>query len=1293
MTRLRGSLAPPGSRASGRVNSGRARLSARSTLPARDRGVVLVITLVMLSVVTFMAITFLAVSRRERAAVSVIEEQSRARMMAEAAVARSQAEVVSRIVASSNLLDYGFLVSTNFISPYGFDASLAQVLPNPTNVNYERVMGGGAMTADSPNWLRNIANLQFDPRPPVFIQVTNNPRFPLDFRFYLDLNRNGRFESNGLLPAVAANGRWLGTNGLPWRGGEAVLSNAFVGDPEWVGVLQQPGYPHSPSNRFVGRMAYVVQPAGKSLDLNFMGNHALRPNDNRLQLDGYYRNQGVGSWELNLAAFLRDLNTNVSGSYSYRGLAGPAAGVAAEDSLSMLRYRCGGDLRNLLPFATLYGQRAADAFQADLIDGYSDGPAFNAANLLGLTVDDDLSPAGKPWAGSDNVRTYVDLQELFDTNKVIAPAGGGGPVWPARLLLAQSGLSSYDRYTFYRFLGQVGVDSAPGENGKVNLNYKNTLPFSSTNFIPWTPLEFFEAAANRLLVAARRTNIVRAGNNLYTNFYIGSTMVRPAMSLTNILLYPYNEYSPEVHRLLQLAANLYDATTNRQDTAYPYLPTVFRPVFGTEDDAIFIRGYDVVTNNAKAVLSERVLNLNVPAHRTQLASMPRAILHDVPFIFGAKKGLPNFNEFSLRNVAQVTRKLEVRKRTPADVRPYQTNLMYLLTLTNHFGLELWNPYTNVFPRPVSVQVVGSFSLALVDNLRTNIPLAWTNLPYSTNFGVNSWASNRFLLPIQRPVSLANTMVYTRAPLGLAPATPNTPFAVNQGFYVPEWTLQGTNSFVCGIIDEGSGNLLDLVTIGNMRSVMNVSRELGGRQQSATPGLASQLANVWDTNRVGGGTGLYVPMVGIENQMQIALGNTTVSDAEWRSYSQLSAEGQDKRKSIDRFRMFHGLTPLTYATEAEQRALASELAGRTAVQAPFSPTQKLYQDTSWQANDPLVHYVVQDLLDPQNRPDDPDRTNSVRFAIPPTAALTNSNLGMLNERYAPWGGNPNLTPGVRAYDNRVKDPYIRRPDDWQFPTNKFPSLGWIGRVHRGTPWQTVYLKAGVISPREWLAWAGSAGTHPTNDWPLLEAFTVAPNENAARGLLSVNQTNLAAWSAALTGVSVLTNLSPANVPLGGAAPQFAELFIQPDGPVGFTHYPQLRKIVDGINRTRLGEVVTNHQSVPVFNRLGRILATPELTIASPFLNPQNLVTDAVLERIPQQILSLLREDEPRFVVYAFGQSLREAPNSLYLQAGGYNRLCTNYQVTAEYAAKAVIRIEGSPLSPRAVIESYRELPAQ
>ena len=36
--------------------------------------------------------------------------------------------------------------------------------------------------------------------------------------------------------------------------------------------------------------------------------------------------------------------------------------------------------------------------------------------------------------------------------------------------------------------------------------------------------------------------------------------------------------------------------------------------------------------------------------------------------------------------------------------------------------------------------------------------------------------------------------------------------------------------------------------------------------------------------------------------------------------------------------------------------------------------------------------------------------------------------------------------------------MSQSDNWNFPTNKYPTVGWLGRVHRGTPWQTVYFKA-------------------------------------------------------------------------------------------------------------------------------------------------------------------------------------------------------------------------------------------
>ncbi len=57
---------------------------------------------------------------------------------------------------------------------------------------------------------------------------------------------------------------------------------------------------------------------------------------------------------------------------------------------------------------------------------------------------------------------------------------------------------------------------------------------------------------------------------------------------------------------------------------------------------------------------------------------------------------------------------------------------------------------------------------------------------------------------------------------------------------------------------------------------------------------------------------------------------------------------------------------------------------------------------------------------------------------------------------------------------------------------------------------------------------------------------------------------------------------------------------------------------------------------VFTQLGEILSVPNLTVASPFLNTSNptvQLNDAAYERIPQQIMSLLRVGQPRYVIFA------------------------------------------------------------
>jgi hypothetical protein len=319
----------------------------------------------------------------------------------------------------------------------------------------------------------------------------------------------------------------------------------------------------------------------------------------------------------------------------------------------------------------------------------------------------------------------------------------------------------------------------------------------------------------------------------------------------------------------------------------------------------------------------------------------------------------------------------------------------------------------------------------------------------------------------------------------------------------------------------------------------------------------------------------------------------------------------------------------------------------------------------------VHYTVEDLSDP----DYTASTNNLVYPIRPATRIPASPyLGVMNKRHRPWGGYPLRSGGggtsavATDYSMSLKDPGVRTSDEWDFPTNKFASLGAIGRVHRGTPWQTIYLKSTVEQPRTWLEWSGSLGTHPTNDWKFADLFTVAANDNAARGLLSVNQTNIAAWSAVLSGVTALSNS------VGGVSAQ--TFIISPNTP-------QLRTIVQGINTARA------RKSDRLFRNLGDLLATPELTVNSPFVNRTNLVknlNDAVVERIPQQILSLLKADEPRIVVYAFGQSLKPAERSLVTLGKFYN-VCTNYQITGEMVSKTVMRIEDAPEKPRVVVESY------
>src|SRR5688572_28054626 len=110
-----------------------------------ESAIALVMTLIMLSVITVVAVAFLAMTQRERTAVSQSTQQSDAEVVADAAAERAKAEVFAHFLANNyNLIAADLLVSRNYIRTNGFIPGNAFL----TNVNYEFTTAGFPLNYD-----------------------------------------------------------------------------------------------------------------------------------------------------------------------------------------------------------------------------------------------------------------------------------------------------------------------------------------------------------------------------------------------------------------------------------------------------------------------------------------------------------------------------------------------------------------------------------------------------------------------------------------------------------------------------------------------------------------------------------------------------------------------------------------------------------------------------------------------------------------------------------------------------------------------------------------------------------------------------------------------------------------------------------------------------------------------------------------------------------------------------------------------------------------------------------------
>jgi hypothetical protein len=1023
------------------------------------------------------------------------------------------------------------------------------------------------------------------------------------------------------------------------------------------------------------------------------------------------------SSRLNLAAFLYDLNTNLWNYTSYDPNTGNnSVGTAFDDAFAFWRWRNGSAV--IASVQNLFGLNGAAAFNNDFADGYTTGPLLTS--VLGNTVDPDAAngTVNLAWPGADTENRYFSVQDFFDPAKT--RIGGVTYGFPDRIYDAGTSNSTYDAYTYYRLLAQLGTASTAEDPDKLNLNYKTVNGLAATNFVAWdNPLEFFTNAANRLLVNYSEEWLA-SDYSVYTNLF----RMDRTFGVTNIPVIISNQwvYSSAVHRALQLAANIWETKTGASNS-----PTVFRPRFRAETSGtnanVYIYDFVAVTTvnelgnpPPNGIGSRPVVDLiatNNPAAAIQDGNV---LVYGAPPIVGARKGLPNFNEFASEALVSVTRKLQVRK---AGSTITQTNQVFTMEVQVPTGVEFWNSYATNFTDAEIIAVTNFTSMTLTNDLGVNFTKSFVT-GARTNLGSNLWRSYR-AFDRRDPKSFI-TMMRTNVPF-----LPQTLYVPNQGingFYatnqlvwddsqqliMPRWGMTISNR-IHGMILGPGGLILDYVVLGNMTYVTNLTEiiaDSGGLSDAAfgdngaTPPAFKML---WSTNRLAGAPpgGLLTGRPGVIQQINISVG-AVPREGKWNSYGKFTPNAVSG--AVAEFNNFM-YTLVTNGTAA----------------VPFTPTFQFRVPLSWQANDPLVHYLAGDLYDTE--------ASGIVTMIDPaqnTPVGQLPGLGAKNLRYQPWPFDGATTPDAYAVD--MKDPLVRASDDWQFPTNVLPTIGWLGRVHRGTPWQTVYLKAndlGSTNPAAgmngWLGnltdagpalrWRKQTGNRnllegyyyrPVTDRVLFDVFTASINDNSTRGRLNINQTNLAAWSAVFSGVVALTNTSE-------LAPIFNPWVIEPAGvydPLDATTWSPLVRLVNGINTLRANPY---YFPAGTFNKLGDILAVPELSDQSVFLNRSTTLaqtrslTDAAYEWLPQQTLSLLHLDQaPRFSIYAYGQSLQPAPDSIVTSGGDFFGLCTNYAITSEVALRAVVRIEGSPdpsqtnlflpvkkrYPPRVVVESFNYL---
>lgn len=335
----------------------------------------------------------------------------------------------------------------------------------------------------------------------------------------------------------------------------------------------------------------------------------------------------------------------------------------------------------------------------------------------------------------------------------------------------------------------------------------------------------------------------------------------PIYCSTNLLV----RYNGGIHWVLQQSVDAYDLT-NHTPGDFDF-PSVFRPQFAVVTNELcvtaLITNWVEVSNDYPAMI----------ARPFKAASDPTLSSDDnvwgIGVVIGVKPAVPIFDEFSYLNSFNVQRKLLFRRSQPGT-RPFATNQMYVLSLTNMFGCSALNTWTQALPRDVTVYFTNSATISLVNELGYGITNSFTNGAtqpiISNNWPKNTFVGTNMYKVFTNKVSTLPFSAYVESKGEFAQSS-NAQFDVNVGLPVHSWFVNVTNRVVYALVDNASGRILDFVNYDRFGTSLEVMQAIQSQQFSS--------GSPWDTN--GADTSVFSPAsLGVLNQIAIATDSTPVA---------------------------------------------------------------------------------------------------------------------------------------------------------------------------------------------------------------------------------------------------------------------------------------------------------------------------------------------------------------------------------------------------------------------------------